>query len=111
MLADYGGANGVRDETMLESALVKARNRFLYGEHSMVILAAAYTVGVVKNHPFVDGNKRTGFMIGVAFLERNGRHFHGSEVDAVLKTLALAAGELDEAGYAQWLEENSQPAR
>lgn len=111
MLADYGGADGVRDETMLLSALAKAQNRFHYGERSMTVLAAGYTSGVVLNHPFVDGNKRTGFMLGVAFLERNGYAFHGSEVDAVLKTLALAAGELDEVGYAHWLEEHSQPVR
>jgi len=110
MLADYGGPTGVRDDNMLESALAKPRQLFAYGLPSLAQLAAAYSAGVVKNHPFLDGNKRTGFMLGAAFLEVNGYTFFASEVDATLRTLALAAGEITEADYAAWLTENSRPA-
>ncbi len=110
MLADYGGMSGVRDDNMLESALAKPRQLFAYGKPSLAEMAAAYAAGVVKNHPFLDGNKRTGFMLGAAFLERNGHEFFATEVDATLKTLALAAGEMDERQYATWLAENSRRA-
>jgi len=73
-------------------------------------LAGAYAAGIVKNHPFIDGNKRTGFMMGAGFLERNGLEFFATEVDAVLKTLALAAGKISEAAYATWLRANSKRA-
>ncbi len=111
MLADYGGMSGVRDDNMLESALAKPRQLFAYGKRTLAEMAAAYAAGVVKNPPFIDGNKRTGFMLGAAFLERNGHEFFATEVDATLKTLALAAGEMDERQYAAWLAENSRPAR
>ena len=110
MLADYGGLAGVRDETMLESALAKPRNLFAYGNPELDALAAAYGAGIVRNHPFLDGNKRTGFMTAAAFLEVNGWEITASEVEAVIQTLALAAGELDEAGYAAWLKKNSKRA-
>ena len=110
MLADYGGLAGVRDETMLESARANPRQRFAYGQPTLAALAAAYAAGVVKNHPFLDGNKRTGFMLGAAFLEMNGRTLVAGEVDAALRTLALAAGEITEADYASWLAEQSRPA-
>ena len=110
MLADYGGMSGVRDDNMLESALAKPRQLFAYGEPTLAELAGSYAVGVVKNHPFLDGNKRTGFMLGAAFLERSGQEFFATEVDATLKTLALAAGEMNERQYAEWLAENSRPA-
>lgn len=109
MLQQHGGGEGVRDFEMLESALAKPQQRFHYNPCSLAELAASYAFGIVKNHPFIDGNKRTGFMLAVGFLERNGQPFHAPEVDAVIKTLALAAGALDEAGYAQWLAENSSP--
>jgi len=109
MLADYGGLAGVRDETMLESALAKPRQLFAYGQPTLAALAAAYAAGVVKNHPFLDGNKRTGFMLGAAFLEMNGRTLVAGEVDAALRTLALAAGEISETDYASWLAEQSRP--
>ena len=71
-------------------------------------MAALYTSGIVRNHPFLDGNKRTGFVIGILFLELNGFDFIASEEDAALAVLALAAGTVDEAGYAAWLRENSR---
>jgi death-on-curing protein len=107
MLSQYGGAEGLRDDHLLESALAKPRQLFAYGQPSMAELAASYAAGVVKNHPFLDGNKRTGFMLGAGFLERNGFAFTASEVEAVLQTLALAAGETTEAAYAEWLGANS----
>ena len=110
MLADYGGLTGLRDDNMLESALAKPRQLFAYGKPTLAELAAAYSAGVVKNHPFLDGNKRTGFILGAAFLERNGQTFFATEVDAVMKTLALAAGEINEAAYAAWFAENCRRA-
>jgi len=110
MLADYGGLTGVRDDTLLESALAKPRQLFAHGEPTLAELAAAYSAGIVNNHPFLDGNKRTGFMLGAAFLEVSGQVFFASEVDATLRTLALAAGEATEADYALWLAKNSRPA-
>lgn len=107
MLADYGGAAGVRDMGLLESALARPPQLLHYGNPTLAEMAAAYAAGIVKNHPFVDGNKRTGFMMGAGFLERNGRTFRAAEADAVIQTLALAAGGIDEAAYAEWLAANS----
>ncbi len=108
MLSFYGGIAGVRDEHLLESALARPRQLFHYGKPSMAEMAAAYAAGIVKNHPFLDGNKRTGFMLGAGFLERNGHEFHATEADAVVSTLALAAGAMTEASYAEWLAANSR---
>ena len=108
-LAAHGGASGVRDMGLLESALARPQNQFAYGETDVAALAAAYAFGIIRNHPFVDGNKRTAFMTAVLFLERNGLRFVSSEVDATLKTLSLAASEIDEAEFAAWLRENVQP--
>jgi death-on-curing protein len=110
MLSQYGGIAGVRDENMLESALARAQQLFAYGKPSMAEMAAAYAAGIVKNHPFLDGNKRTGFMLGAGFLERNGFEFHATEAEAVTRTLALAAGKMSEANYAKWLKANSKRA-
>jgi len=110
MLSHYGGITGLRDDNLLESALAKPRQLFHYSKPTMADLAAAYTAGIVKNHPFLDGNKRTGFLMGAAFLERNRLTFQATEAEAVLRTLALAAGELSEAGYAAWLKANTQRA-
>ena len=103
MLARFGGLPGVRDEGLLESALHRPRQIFTYEEPDLQDLAAAYAGGVVKNHPYLEGNKRTGFMAAALFLEVNGRRFGAPEEDVVLHTLALAAGEESEAAYAEWL--------
>jgi death-on-curing protein len=108
MLSQYGGIAGMRDENLLESALAKPRQLFTYGKPSLADMAAAYAAGIVKNHPFLDGNKRTGFMLGAGFLELNGFAFQATEADAVLRTLALAAGKMTEAAYAAWLKVNSK---
>ena len=109
-LAEFGGAAGVRDEGLLDSALGKPQNLFAYGQPNLFDLAASYAFGIVKNHPFIDGNKRAGFIVAVIFLELNGYRFQASEVDSALRTLALAAGEMTEGAYAEWLKKNSQRA-
>jgi death-on-curing protein len=110
LLAEFGGRRGLRDAGLLDSALARPRQLFAYGKPTAFELAAAYAYGLIRNHPFLDGNKRIGFTAAVAFLELNGCRFTASEADAALKTLALAARELDEAGYAAWLRENSRKA-
>ena len=107
-LAQFGGSAGVRDEGLADSALGKPQNLFAYGKPDIFELAASYALGLVKNHPFIDGNKRTGFVVSVVFLELNGYEFRASEVDAAVRTLALAAGEMSEAAYAAWLRANSK---
>jgi death on curing protein len=110
LLAEFGGLRGLRDAGLLDSALARPHQLFVYGKPTIFELAAAYAYGLIRNHPFLDGNKRIGFTAAVTFLELSGCHFTASEGDAVLKTLALAARELDEAGYAAWLRENSRKA-
>lgn len=108
-LAEFGGAAGTRDEGLLDSALSKPENLFAYGTPSVFQLAASYGFGLVKNHSFIDGNKRIGFIVAVVFLQLNGWRLEASEVDATLRTLALAAGELSEAEFAEWLAAHSRP--
>jgi death-on-curing protein len=110
MLDQYGGCSGIRDAGLLESALARPQQLHHYGKPTMPEMAAAYTAGIVKNHPFLDGNKRTGFMMGAGFLERNGYEFLASETEVAIRTLALAAGEMSEAAYADWLQANSKKA-
>ena len=105
-LAEHGGAEGVRDESLLHSALARPLNQLLYAGGDIVDLAAKYTVGIVQNHPFVDGNKRTGFVVGVLFLEHNGYRFTASEPDAAQAVLELAAGTIDENGFRDFLRAN-----
>lgn len=111
LLAAHGGAQGVRDAGLLESALARPLQHYAYGSPNTVELAAIYTTGIVRNHPFVDGNKRTGFATGVAFLLLNGFELRATEQEATQAVLALAAGELDEAGYTVWLRANVKPRR
>jgi death-on-curing protein len=84
----------------------RPENKFAYEARTLFEMAAAYAYGIVNSHPFVDGNKRIGFIAAVMFLERNGCRFGSGEADAVVRTLGLAAGELTEADYAVWLAEN-----
>jgi death on curing protein len=112
LLAIYGGATGLRDRGLLESALARPRQHQAYANTSDAVeMAALYTAGIVRNHPFVDGNKRTGFVIGVLFLELHGFDFKASEADATQAVMALAAGTLDEAGYTAWLRGNAKGRR
>ncbi len=104
----HGGAAGLRDAGLLASALARPRQLEAYGDAVDVIdLAAAHATGIVQNHPFTDGNKRTGFVIGILFVELNGGRFTASEEAATQAVLALASGTLEAAGYAAFLRENS----
>lgn len=104
LLALDGGASGVRDFGLLRSALARPRQQYAYGANPDIIdMAAAYIAGIVRNHPFVDGNKRTGFLVGILFLEINGIRFTAAEASAAQAILSLAAGTLDEAGLVAWL--------
>jgi death-on-curing protein len=106
-LAMFGGARGMRDEGLLDSALARPANQFLYEKaDSLPALAAAYGFGIAKNHAFVDGNKRAAFMAIGLFLAINGRRLRADQVDAIQTILALAAGNLDEAGLAKWIDAN-----
>jgi death-on-curing protein len=107
LLSIHGGARGLRDAGLLASALAHPRQQFTYADKpDLLTLAAAYTAGIVKNHPFVDGNKRVGFVVGILFLEINGYRFNASEDQAAQAIISLASGELDERGYAQFLKNN-----
>jgi death-on-curing family protein len=109
LLSEHGGSAGIRDEGLLESALGRPQNLFAYEKPALFDLASAYAIGVIKNHPFVDGNKRTGFMAAYLFLGRNGYEFAAEESDVVVQTLAVAEGKVNEQKYAAWLRENSKP--
>jgi death-on-curing protein len=105
-LAEHGGGSGVRDTGMLESALARPINAWAYGENEPAALAAAYAFGVARNHPFVDGNKRTAWVLARLFLALNGHELRFEPADAVATMLALAAGELSEAEMADWFRQN-----
>ena len=104
LLARFRGLAGLRDEGLLDSALNRPQNLFACEEVELFDLAASYSLGIVKNHPFLDGNKRIGFMAAFIFLGANGYELKASEEEVVLQTLALAAGEIDQATYAAWLK-------
>ena len=106
LIRDYGGSAGVRDEGLLESALARPQNQLAYGDPSLTELAAAYAFGIARNHPFVDGNKRTAFMAAYTFLRMNGLRFNAPEVEAVAVIRDLAAGEIGEAELAAWIGAN-----
>ena len=110
-LAVFGGAQGLRDSGLLESALAKARDRYAYERDAGISrLAAAYCAGIVRNHPFVDGNKRTGLLSLQAFLALNVYRFRPAQEDEVEIILGLAAGEVEETGLARWIAANAEPA-
>jgi len=106
-LAEHGGGVGVRDQGLLESALARPQNLYAYGEPSLPKLAAAYAFGIARNHPFVDGNKRTALVAAEAFLGMNGFDLTADDVEAVRVFLALAAGEVSEEELAAWVGRNS----
>jgi death-on-curing protein len=105
-LAIFGGADGVRDLGLIESALGRAPNKFVYGENDLAALAAAYAFGIARNHPFVDGNKRTAFASMIVFLGLNGIDFDVPPEQATAIILALAAGEVSEESLARWIRDN-----
>ncbi len=109
ILALDGGATGVRDTGLLQSAMARPHQLHAYGDNpDFIAMAAAYTAGIVRNHPFFDGNKRTGFLLGVLFLELNGARFTASEESAAQAILSLASGTLDEPALAAWLRANAK---
>jgi death on curing protein len=110
LLARFGGLPGVRDEGLLESAIHRPLQLYHHSVPTLFDLAAAYAGGIIGNHPFLDGNKRAGFMTAYVFLGANGHDVDATEEDVVIHTLALAAGEQDETAYAHWLERVSVPA-
>lgn len=106
-IAEHSGSLGIRDAGLLSSALARPQNRAAYGEPSMFELAAAYAFGIIRNPPFMDGNKRTGFLAAYVFLDLHEWELMASEAEAVTAVLALATGEMDEAGFAAWLQSKS----
>jgi death-on-curing protein len=110
LLALHGGARGLRDKTLLSSALARPRQHPAYAEDADIIgMSAAYITGIIGNHPFMDGNKRTGFIVGILFLELNGYRFMAGEEDTVRAVLSLAALTFDEEGFVTFLRANTAP--
>jgi len=108
LLARFGGSAGLREDNMLESALAKPRQLHAYGQPNVYEMAAAYAFGIVKNHPFVDGNKRAGFVAAYTFLGINGFDFTAPEEEAVIFTRDLAAGDITLEEYTLWLQKSSR---
>ena len=106
-IAVHGGSLGIRDSGLLSSALARPKHKANYGDPSVFDLAAAYAYGIIRNHPFVDGNKRTGFLVAYVFLHINGWELRSIEVEAVNAVLDLAAGEMDEPFFSEWLKNKS----
>jgi len=103
----HGGSPGIRDAGLLSSALGRPKNKAIYGDPSVFDLAAAYAYGIIRNHPFVDGNKRTGFLVAYVFLNINGWELRSGEVETINAVLDFAAGEMDEPCFSDWLKNNS----
>lgn len=108
-LAEHGGSAGVRDAGLLASALARPLNLVAYGAPDAAALAAAYGFGIARNHPFIDGNKRTAFVCVEFFLVLNNYILQADDANCVSTMLALAAGELPEADFASWLRTNTIP--
>jgi death-on-curing protein len=106
-LAEFGGARGLRDDGLLDSALARPRNVQAYNPDSTIAdLAAAYAFGLAKNHPFIDGNKRAAFLCIGLFLAVNGYRLKADQVNAIQTMLAVAGGDLDEPGLSAWIAGN-----
>lgn len=105
-LALFGGADGIRDHGMLDSALARPKNRWHYGETDLAALAAAYAFGIARNHPFIDGNKRAAFHALVVFLRMNDVAFKPDSAQATAIILGLAAGDVSEESLARWIRDN-----
>lgn len=108
-LREHGGLVGLKDENALEAAVARPLNKAAYGTPDVFELAAAYLYGIVRNHPFSDGNKRTGFLAAFSFLILNGFIIEASQADIIAFVLAVAAGEIDEEGAARFLRDVSVP--
>ena len=111
MLRAHGGLRGIRGENVLESALARPRNRYVYARKAdLAALAASYGFGLARNHPYRDGNKRTAFLTMVVFLGLNGRELQVPEAEVVTAMVQLSAGELSEAALAAWLRDHLGPS-
>jgi death-on-curing protein len=110
-IAEHGGQAGVRDRGLLESAMARPQNQFVYGEHALPRLAASYAFGISRNHPFLDGNKRTSVVVAELFLDLNGLELTASDSECVTTFLALAVGDLSEEQLTDWITANSSPVR
>ncbi|MCB9365815.1 MAG: type II toxin-antitoxin system death-on-curing family toxin [Calditrichaeota bacterium] len=108
MIGKYGGASGVRDEGLLDSALASPQNQFAYGETDFFMLAATYVRGIALNHPFIDGNKRTAFTAGLVFLDINGVWVSANPQEAVDQVVGLIERRETVESFAQWLRDNSK---
>ena len=108
-LAEHGGAAGLRDEGLLESALARPQHRATYGNPDLAELAAACGVGFGKNHPFIDGNKRVAFLAVGVFLALNGLRLVATQAEATLTMLGVASGEVEEAAFAAWIRAHTAP--
>ncbi len=108
-LAEHGGAEGVRDDGLLESAFARPRNLADYGDPDVAALAASYAYGIARNHPFVDGNKRTAAVVAETFLVLNGFMLTATDAELVVAILALAAGDLSEDELTDWFREHVRP--
>ena len=108
-LAEHGGQAGVRDRGLLESALSRPQNQFAYGEHALPRLAAGYAFGISRNHPFLDGNKRTSLVVAELFLVLNGFGLTATDAECVTTFLQLAAGDLTEDQLTQWIAGHTAP--
>jgi len=102
-LAEHGGADGVRDMGLLESALARPQNLLAYGPPDLADLAAAYAAGIARNHPFIDGNKRTAWVVAEIFVELNGSEIAADDAGAYEAMLSLAEGRIDERVFAAWM--------
>ena len=107
-LAEHGGAAGIRDDGLLESALARPLNRASYGEPDIAELAALYALGIVHNHPFIDGNKRTAYVMLETFLELNGAELSLSDAEATIGMLKLAAGDTSEDEFIKWVRASTR---
>lgn len=103
LITEHGGSHGLRDEGLLESALARAPNQYVYGSPSLAELTAAYAFGLCRNHAFLDGNKRIALVAADVFLQLNGHELVAPEAEAVVMTLELAAGKCGEGEYAEWI--------
>ena len=111
LLAEHGGQPGLRDEGLLEAALARPQQLLSYDDPNLFSLAAAYVSGIIRNHPFLDGNKRTAFMVGFDFLYQNGKLLDAPEPQAAQMVLDLAAKKIKEKEFAIWLQKNSKKIR
>jgi death-on-curing protein len=109
-LAEHGGPVGIRDRGLLESALFRPQNLIGYGDPDLAALAAAYGFGLARNHPFIDGNKRTAFTVMELFLALNGQELIADDPSCIVAILKLAEGGLSETEFADWIRANTNPS-